>query len=151
MSRRAQGGFSMVELVVVLVILCVLATAALPVWQRHVVTTRRNEAQAMLLRLMLQQERYFTQNGTYIAFSADSTGFEARQFQWWSGSSAPGSGYEIEGKACDDEPIEQCVQVVATAGTAMVDANYRDDECRRMTLTSTGARSSAGTRAGADL
>ena len=147
MSCRAQAGFSMIEMLIVLVILGILATAAMPAWQQHVISTRRNEAQAMLLRLMLQQERYFTQNGSYIAFSSDSTGFEARQFQWWSGSRPSGSGYEIEGKACDEEPINQCVQVVATAGTAMVDANYRDDDCRRMTLTSTGARLSAGTRA----
>jgi type IV pilus assembly protein PilE len=147
MRRRAHAGFSLIEMLIVLVVLAILATAAMPAWQQHVISTRRNEAQAMLLRLMLQQERYFTQNGTYIGFSSGSTDFEARQFQWWSGSRAPGSGYEIEGKACDDEPIEQCVQVIATAGTAMVDANYRDDECRQMTLTSTGARSSAGTRA----
>ena len=147
MNRRALSGFSLIETLIVLVILGLLATAAMPVWQQHVVGARRNEAQAMLLRLMLQQERYFTQHGTYVAFSSASTGFEARQFQWWSGSRPSGSGYEIEGKACDEEPIDQCVQVVATAGTAMVDASYRDDDCRRMTLTSTGARLSAGTRA----
>lgn len=147
MSRRAFVGFSVIEMLIVLAIVAILATAAMPAWQQHVISTRRSEAQAMLLRLMLQQERYFTQNGTYIAFSSGATDFEARQFKWWSGSRPPGSGYEIEGKACDDEPIGQCVQVVATAGTAMVDANYRDEECRQMTLTSTGARSSAGTHA----
>ena len=101
----------------------------------------------MLLKLMLQQERYFTQHGSYIAFSSGSTGYEERQFQWWSGSRAPDSGYEIEGKACDDEPIEQCVQLIATAGTAVVDADYRDDECREMKLTSIGERLSIGTLA----
>ena len=147
MSRRALMGFSMIEMLIVMVILAVLAAAAMPAWQQHVISTRRNEAQAMLMKLMLQQERYFTQHGTYLAFSSSSTGFEERQFQWWSGSRAPDSGYEIEGKACDGEPIEQCVQLVATAGTAVVNARYRDDECRDMTLTSIGERLSNGTRA----
>ena len=147
MSRRARMGFSMIEMLIVMVILAVLTAAAMPAWQQHVISTRRNEAQAMLLKLMLQQERYFTQHGTYIAFSSSSTGYEERQFQWWSGSRAPDSGYEIEGKACDDEPIEQCVQLVATAGTGVVDPHYRDDECREMTLTSIGERLSKGTRA----
>ena len=54
MIRRAQAAFSMIEMLIVLVILGVLATAAMPAWQQHVISTRRNEAQAMLLRLMLQ-------------------------------------------------------------------------------------------------
>ena len=147
MNRRARTGFSMIEMLIVMVILAVLAAAAMPAWQQHVISTRRNEAQALLLKLMLQQERYFTEHGTYIAFSSTSTDFEERQFRWWSGSRALDSGYEIEGKACDDQPIEQCVQLIATAGTVVVDDNYRDDECREMKLTSIGERLSAGTRA----
>ncbi|HWW71067.1 MAG TPA: type IV pilin protein [Duganella sp.] len=147
MSRGRHGGTSLIEMLIAMVILAVLAGAAMPSWQRHVISARRNEAQAMLLRLMLQQERYFTQNGTYLAFSSGSSGFEERQFQWWSGSRPPTSAYEIEGKACDNEPIEQCVQLVATAGTAQVDPNFRDDECREMKLLSTGERLSTGTSA----
>jgi len=147
MNRRAHAGFSLIEMLIVIVILAVLAAAAMPTWQQHVISSRRNEAQAMLLKLMLQQERYFTEHGTYIAFSSSSADFEERQFRWWSGSRAADSGYEIEGKACDDQPIEQCVQLIATAGTAVVDDNYRDDECREMKLTSIGEKLSAGTRA----
>ena len=147
MSRGRHEGTSLIEMLIAMVILGVLAGGAMSSWQQHVVSARRNEAQATLLRLMLQQERYFTQNGTYLAFSSGSTGFEERQFQWWSGSRPQTSGYEIEGKACDNEPIEQCVQLVATAGTAKVDANFRDDECREMKLLSTGERLSTGTRA----
>ncbi|MEO5932708.1 MAG: type IV pilin protein [Duganella sp.] len=147
MSRGRHEGTSLIEMLIAMVILGVLAGGAMSSWQQHVISARRNEAQATLLRLMLQQERYFTQNGTYLAFSSGSTGFEERQFQWWSGSRSQTSGYEIEGKACDNEPIEQCVQLVATAGTAKVDANFRDDECREMKLLSTGERLSTGTRA----
>ena len=141
-----RRGFSMIELLIAMVIIGVLASVAMPAWHDHVIRTRRNEAQATLFRLMLQQERYFTQNGSYLAFSASSTGFEQRQFQWWSGLTALRSGYEIEGRPCDGALIEECVQLVATPGTALVDVDFRDRECNQLTLTSTGARTASGRR-----
>lgn len=141
-------GFSLIELLVVLVIMAVLASQAMPAWQQHVVRTKRGEAHSALLKLMMQQERYHTQTNSYIAFAAGVAEAEAHNFQWWSGASAPTSAYEIEGKACDGELIEQCVQVVAMPGTGQVDGKFRDDDCGRLTLTSTGLRLASGPATG---
>jgi type IV pilus assembly protein PilE len=143
-----RAGFSLIELLVVLVIVAVLTAAALPAYQQHVIRTRRSEAQSALLKLMMQQERFHSQHNTYIAFSAGVADAEARQFQWWSGASAPTSAYEIEGKACDGELISQCVQLIARPGTALVDSRFHDDDCRTLTLSSTGQRSASGTAPG---
>lgn len=139
-----RSGFSLIELLVALVIAGLLMALAMPAYQQHVVRTRRSETQSALLALMMQQERFHTQHNRYIAFSAGATEPEARNFRWWSGASAPVSAYEIEGKACDNELISQCVQLIARPGTAMVDSRFRDNDCRTLTLTSTGLRLASG-------
>ena len=141
---NAPRGLTMIEMLIVCVMLSLLAAAAAPAWHEHLVRTRRLEAQATMQRLMLQQERYFTQHGTYLAFGVASNGVEERQFQWWSGATPPTSGYEIEGKACDGETVQACMQLVATPGTPRVDARYRDADCGQLVLTSTGARLASG-------
>ncbi|MYM68282.1 prepilin-type N-terminal cleavage/methylation domain-containing protein [Pseudoduganella sp. FT55W] len=143
-----RAGFSLIELLVALVIVAVLTAAALPAYQQQVIRTRRSEAQSALLKLMMQQERFHSQHNTYIAFSAGVADAEARQFHWWSGASAPASAYEIEGKACDGELITQCVQLIARPGTAQVDSRFHDDDCRTLTLTSTGQRAASGSAPG---
>ena len=148
MKRAAGDGFSLIELLVALVIVVVLASQAMPAWQQHVIRTKRGEAQSALLKLMMQQERFHTQNNRYIAFAAGATDAEARHFQWWSGASPKTSAYEIEGKACDGEVIEQCVQLVATPGTGQVDGVFRDDQCGDLILTSTGLRLASGPATG---
>jgi type IV pilus assembly protein PilE len=142
------NGFSLIELLVVLVILAVLAAQAMPAYQQHIIRTRRGEAQSALLKLMMQQERFHSQNNTYIAFSASSSEPEARLFQWWSGAKPQSSAYEIEGKACDGETIRECVQIVATPGTRAVDAHFRDDDCQTLMLTSNGLRLASGPASG---
>ena len=144
LAAMQQRGVSLMELLIALAIIAILAALAIPSYQQHVVRARRSEAQAALLQLMQQEERYFTQSNTYIAFSSGSMDAEERQFKWWSGSSADKSAYEIEGKACDGELIAQCVQLVATPGTALVEQTYRDSDCGQMTLTSAGLRLASG-------
>jgi type IV pilus assembly protein PilE len=143
-----RAGFSLVELAVVLIILALLATQAMPAYQQHVIRTRRNEAHSALLKLMMQQERFHTQNNTYIAFSSNAAEPEARHFQWWSGARPKASAYELEGKACDDDLIAQCIQIVATPGTTLVDDRFRDDDCRILKLTSAGMRTATGPATG---
>ncbi|ELX13473.1 type IV pilus assembly protein PilE [Janthinobacterium sp. HH01] len=144
MKRAHVRAFSMIELLIVLVILSVLAAQLLPSFRQHVIRSRRAEAQAALLQLMQQEERFYTQTNTYIAFSSATMDPEARQFKWWSSNGAATSAYEIEGKACDGELITECVQLIATPGTALVDASFRDDDCRQLKLTSSGLRLATG-------
>ena len=144
MKPSRDRAFSMIELMIVLVVLAVLAAQVLPSFQQHVTRSRRAEAQATLLQLMQQEERFYTQTNTYIAFSSTATDAEARQFKWWSSNGALTSAYEIEGKACDGELISQCVQLIATPGTALVDTSFHDDDCRELKLTSTGLRLATG-------
>lgn len=141
---RIVRGFTLIELLIVLVLMLLLSAAAYPAYTEFTVRARRTEAQAMLQLLMQQQERYYSSHGSYVAFAADAADEDARAFQWWSGVSAAGSAYEIEGKACDGASILDCVQLVATPGTARVNTAFRDKTCGNLILTSTGLRLATG-------
>jgi type IV pilus assembly protein PilE len=146
MTPRAggHGGFTLVELMVVLAVAGMLAAMAYPGYRQYVVRAKRTEGQMALHALMQQQERYFTQHNRYAVFGAAAGTPDAQLFRWWSGGSAAASAYEIEGKACDGEDIADCVQLIATPGTARVDTRHRDPSCERLILTSTGLRLATG-------
>ena len=139
-----RHGFTLIALLIVLIVTGVLTALAYPALQQYTIRARRNQAEATMQQLMQQQERYYTQNNSYIAFSSSISDPEAGLFQWWSGSTAPLSAYELEGKACDGQTIADCIQLIATPGTGKVDAQFRDDDCGKLTLTSAGLRLSSG-------
>ncbi|OBV41433.1 type IV pilin protein [Janthinobacterium psychrotolerans] len=145
---RRSGGFSLIELMAALVIVALLLALALPVYHGQVVRARRVQGQASLLKLMQQQERYYSQNNRYLAFSADAQDVQGKQFQWWSGdepqAGAVRSAYEIDAIACPDSTLAQCVLLRATPGTDRVDQQFKDADCGTLTLSSTGERGSTG-------
>ncbi|MCE3263962.1 MAG: pilus assembly protein PilE [Pseudoduganella sp.] len=144
MSARRAKGESMIGILVAIVIAAILAAIAVPVWSEAVVRMRRSEAQAALQELMQQQERHFTRFNTYLAFSAASQGEAESRFRWWSGRAAHSSAYELEGKACEGEEIRDCVQLIASPGTAKVDGKFKDPQCERLILTSSGLHLASG-------
>ena len=61
------AGFSLVELLVVLVIMGVLSGVALPAYTRYVQRGHRTEAMAALLESQHFMERYYSANGQYLS------------------------------------------------------------------------------------
>lgn len=141
---KRSAGFTLVELMVVLAIVAVLCAIAYPSYTAQVAAARRVEGQAALMETMQQQERYFTRNNSYIAFSSDSIDPQALRFKWWSGSSAGASAYELSARACPGQAIAECVELQAIPGTAKVDAKFRDGDCATLSLTSAGDRAASG-------
>jgi len=58
-------GFTLIEMMIVLVIAAILTTVALPVYQGHLSTIRRGIAMAELYTVMGRQEQYFINNRGY--------------------------------------------------------------------------------------
>jgi type IV pilus assembly protein PilE len=135
-------GYTLIELMVTLAIVSVLAALAFPALQQYVVKGKRAQAQAVLMQLMQQQERYYTRNGSYLVFSAQSP--PARPFTWWSGATAAQSAYEIRAESCPALALSQCVLLTALPGTDQVDAHFKDADCDILTLDSAGLRSASG-------
>lgn len=65
MKINNKRGFTLIEVLVVVVILGVLAGLALPVYQGQVEKSRAAEALAQLDAMRSSMIRYFSQNGTY--------------------------------------------------------------------------------------
>ena len=143
-TPAAALGFSLIELLSVLAIMSLLLALAVPAYHGHVVRAKRVQGQAALLRLMQQQERYYSQNNHYLAFSSASPAPLAQAFAWWSGEGPAASAYEIEALACPGSTIGQCVLLRAMPGTSKVDAQFLDTDCGVLSLRSTGQRGSSG-------
>jgi type IV pilus assembly protein PilE len=141
---KREGGLTLIEVLTVLAIVVVLAAIAYPSYAGFITKTRRIEGQIALIEAVQQQERFYTRNNTYIAFSSDSSGEQEKRFKWFSGSAAPGSAYELSARACPGRELSQCVEVRATPGTQKVDANFRDANCQALTLNSAGERTASG-------
>lgn len=65
MKNRFEAGFSLIELLIVLVIISILATIAYPSYQNQVRKTKRADCEGALLQLANAMERDYTQNGAY--------------------------------------------------------------------------------------
>lgn len=143
--NRDGGGFTLVELMIVVAIVGILGTLAYPTYAGYIVRTRRTEGQVALIEAMQRQERYHVQHNAYVEFSADEPGTDG--FTWWSGANASASAYELDARACPDRDIAACVEVRARPGTARVDARFRDPDCGVLTLDSSGRQGAQGTGA----
>ncbi|NLY58257.1 MAG: type IV pilin protein [Gammaproteobacteria bacterium] len=67
---RAQAGFTLIEMLLVVVLIGILAAIALPSYQEHVRQARRTEVTAVLLETAQLLERHYARHGSYLGASA---------------------------------------------------------------------------------
>lgn len=66
-GRNARsGGFSLLELMIVVAIIAILVAIAVPIYQDQVASARRADAEGALSSFANAMERYYTENSTYI-------------------------------------------------------------------------------------
>ena len=68
--KNEVTGFTLIELMIVIVIVAVLAAIAMPSYRQYVLRTHRTEAKRSLLNVAVAQEKFYLQNNTYAGPSA---------------------------------------------------------------------------------
>jgi type IV pilus assembly protein PilE len=63
---NTSRGFTLIEMMIVVVIVAILASIAFPSYQEYMRRSYRAEGQAFLNDVAARQERYYSQNYTYV-------------------------------------------------------------------------------------
>ena len=63
--RSIMRGFTLVELMIVVVVVSILAAVAIPSYRNYVMRSQRTDATTALLRIQAAQEKFFLQNNAY--------------------------------------------------------------------------------------
>jgi type IV pilus assembly protein PilE len=61
------SGFSLIEMMVVVVVIAILTAIAIPIYERYVQESRRTAAKTGLMDVASREEKYFSTNNTYTA------------------------------------------------------------------------------------
>lgn len=145
--RRGNSGFTLIEVMIVVVIIGILAAIAYPSYIDSVRKGKRAEARAAVMNLLQQQERYFTQNNTYLEVALGATTSATIPFKTYSapeGTSA-NSSHLLGARVCSAiggvVPTKRdCIEVFAKPQTGV----YTDPDITSMAIDTQGRRTCEG-------
>jgi len=69
-KRRAEAGYTLVEMMIVVALLGIISAVAIPAYRGYVATGKEAEGKAGLSNIALLEEQYFAENRTYAAGGA---------------------------------------------------------------------------------
>lgn len=126
-----SGGFTLIELMIVVAVIGILAAIAYPSYEEHVRKARRADAQTALLELAQFMERHYTANGKYL------TAANAAPTLPFSEAPKDGTGkyYDLSFSAA---PTASSYTLRAVPKGAMA-----NDSCGTLSLSNTGAKGQA--------
>lgn len=125
---KKKQGFTLIEVMIVVVIVAVLAAIAVPSYRQNVLNTNRSDATSTLTQIAGLQERYFFQNNRYFVDNANLATFAG------SANSFDGNYVLAIANPCGDAT---CYTLTATA----IGSQLNDTACRQFAITHTGRKS----------
>jgi type IV pilus assembly protein PilE len=137
-AKRSRAGFTLIELMVVIVIGTILLAVAIPSYQNQIRKSRRTDAKTAVLDLAGREERFFSTNGSAYSVTPSDMGY---------GGAFPqqvGSGYYqitvcSPAANCDpnaNPPPAPSYYVTATP----LGTQANDTQCASFSVDSTGAQ-----------
>jgi type IV pilus assembly protein PilE len=133
-TRSGENGFTLIELVIVVAIMAILASIALPAYNDSISKTRRADGQGALMGFANAMERHFTTNGTYLGAGTEGT----------DGTTTGPSTVFSTSSPVDGSAVYYNLEIQAATGstyTLVAEAAGAQNGNGDMRLTSTGLRS----------
>ena len=124
LNRKSSAGFTLVELMIVIVIIGILASVAYPSYLNQVTAAKRSDGQVALMNASQDLERCFTE---YNAYNNANCTFDA---------TSPEGHYAIT------RTVNAATNFTLQAAP---NASQTDPLCANLTLTSTGVQGKSGT------
>ena len=144
-AARLAGGFTLIELMVVVVIASILMSIAIPSYMSQVRQSRRVEAKTALLDLAGREERYFSTSITGANYSQTTTDVGYPVGAW---PQVVGSGYYTvtvcavgPGMAAACPPSNQTAPGYAITATPVAgQSQASDNQCQSFSVDNTGTQ-----------
>ncbi len=140
-QHKRQAGVTLIELMIVLVIIAIIASASYPLYTQYVVRAKRTTGAAMLLQVADRQQQFFMDNKGYAA-SLESLGFTSNPFMM-----------NDQGAVVADDDAERIYSIAlsntsATSFTVTAEPQEnqaeKDTTCGSLTLTHAGDKGQSG-------
>jgi type IV pilus assembly protein PilE len=139
--KNRYRGFTLVELLVVVAIIGILAAIAIPSYTDYVRKAARADARSAVLDLAQNEERYFTNNASYLglALDVDAKDVPVGWKNLVGGDTAASAKYKITVVAGDTKSLTTSFLITAAPVNS-----FSDPVCGSLTLTSAGVKNSGG-------
>jgi len=140
-TAHRQSGFTLIELMIVVVIVAILAAVAFPSYTQYVTRSHRQAGKNILYRLSDRQEQYFIDNKQYAAdlstlgYAADTIGVD--------------NAGDITASTDADRVYTVTLANTSTTtytvvATPQLSQASKDSACAKLSLTHAGVRSVSG-------
>jgi type IV pilus assembly protein PilE len=98
-DKARQTGFTLIELMITVVVIAILAAVALPSYQSYIRQARRVEAQASLIDLQQDLEKWRVNNTSYSGCPSNTCSAPPSDYYDFSVTSADQTSYSIQAAA----------------------------------------------------
>lgn len=106
------AGFTLIELMIVIVIVAILASIAVPAYNDYVIRGKLSEAYTNLAGLRVRMEQYFQDNRTYVGGPCVAGASDTKYFTY----------------ACNPAATQTTFKIVATGQAGVAGFNFSIDE-----------------------
>lgn len=143
-SRRRAAGFTLMEIMVVVIVVGILAAIGLPSYQEAMRKSRRTDARETLMEVASRQEQFMLDRSTYTADMVD-LGYDLEDAD--DPVISENEHYSIDRIDTADCDIAATTCYVLRAEPLETSPQSEDERCQTFILDSTGAQTATGTDA----
>lgn len=141
-AKTRQRGFTLIELMIVVVVVAILAAIAFPAYRDYVIRSNRATAKSVLTQVADRQEQFYVANKRYSNTLVE-LGYPATLFVGRNGGATGVDG----GNAIYTVSLENTGATTFTVAADVANRQADDTRCTRFMLAHTGQRTATGTAA----